>query len=573
MTSSLVEAESVLAIDIGTVHTRALLFDVVEERYRMIAAVQVPSTIYAPFFDISEGIYQSLARLEEITGRILMEEAHLILPTQDSGAGVDRFVLTFSAGQPLRVLTMGLLEDVSLASAKNLLESTYCQIIEQISLNDHRKPEAQIDAILRAQPDLVLVTGGVDQGATRSIAKIIDLLSLALHLMPGESRPEVVYAGNSAIAKQVADRLEPYVKARVVPNIRPTMERENLQPALETISDLVYLQRSHQLGGLQSYSAICSNTPQPGIQAFARIVQFLGKITTSQHGVLGIDLGSATTAMVSAGQGGGVTIKALPFGSGYGLAKALEKTPLEAITRWLPMHIPDEVVRDYLWHRTLYPSALPTNLETQAIEQAMARQILALAVTHFHPDQSLSGYEPIVASGFALTQAASPAQSMLMLLDGLQPIGITTFLLDPFGLLTALGAIAPINPMLVVQVLESNALLNLGTVIAPFSQARYGTPILKARVEIEGGDSTTVEVRQGSLLTLPVPNGQRARLYLQPLRPFQLDPSGKVRTRSFKITGGLLGAVIDARGRPINLATDAARRRDMLKRWMAALGG
>jgi hypothetical protein len=572
MTSSLVEAESVLAIDIGTVHTRALLFDVVEERYRMIAAVQVPSTIYAPFFDISEGVYQAVARLEEITGRVLMEEAHLILPAQDSGAGVDRFVLTFSAGQPLRAITMGLLEDVSLASARNLLESTYCQIVEQISLNDHRKPEVQIDAILRARPDLVLVAGGVDQGATRSIAKIIDLLSFALQLMPSESRPEVVYAGNSAIAKQVADRLEPHVKARVVPNIRPAMEQENLQPALETISDLVYLQRSHQLGGLQSYSAICSNTPQPGIQAFARMVQFLGKITTSQHGVLGIDLGSATTAMVSAGQSG-MTIKALPFGSGYGLVKALEKTPLEAITRWLPMHIPDEFVRDYLWHRTLYPSTLPTNLETQAIEQAMARQILALAVTHLHSDQSISGYEPIIASGFALTQATSPAQSMLMLLDGLQPVGVTTFLIDPFGLLTALGAIAPINPMLVVQVLESNALLNLGTVIAPISQARYGTPILKARIEIEGGESTTVEVRQGNLLTLPIPNGQRARLHLQPLRPFQLDPSGRDHTRSFKITGGLLGAIIDARGRPIVLPNDAARRRDLLKRWTAALGG
>jgi hypothetical protein len=571
MSSSIVEAESILAVDIGSVFTRALLFDVVEERYRMIATAQVRSTIGAPFFDISESIFQALTRLEEITGRHLMEEAHLILPTQDDGSGVDRFVLTFSAGQPLRVVAMGLLEDVSLASARKVLESTYCHIVEQISLNDRRKPEAQIDAILRARPDLVLIAGGTDQGATRSMAKLIDLLVLTLQLLPPESRPDVLYAGNTAITKQVTDRLEPFVRPHVVPNVRPNIDQENLLPAQEKLSEIVYLRRSHQLGGLQSYSTISSVTPQPSLRAFGRMIQFLNKLSGTSQGVLGIDLGSATTGVAAARQEI-FSMLALPFGSGYGLAAALERTPLESITRWLPMHVPDEMVRDYLWHRTLYPAAVPQGLEFQAIEQAMLRQTLALVANRISSEEGIYGFEPILVSGYALTQALSPAQALLTLLDGLQPIGVTTFILDPYGLLTALGAIAPLNPTLVVQTLESNALLNLGTVIAPISAARYGTPILKVRYELENGETSTVDVRQGMLVPLPIPNGQRARLHLHPLRPLHLTPTGKDTTRSFRITGGLLGAVIDARGRPLELPSDSARRRDLLKRWMAALG-
>ncbi|MDT8899319.1 glutamate mutase L [Thermanaerothrix sp. 4228-RoL] len=571
MSSSIVEAESILAVDIGSVFTRALLFDVVEERYRMIATAQVRSTIGTPYFDISESIFLVLTRLEEITGRHLMEEAHLILPAQDDGSGVDRFVLTFSAGQPLRVVAMGLLEDVSLASARKALESTYCQIVEQIGLNDRRKPEAQIDAILRARPDLVLIAGGTDQGATRSMAKLVDLLVLALQLLPPENRPDILYAGNTAITKQVADRLEPFVRPHVVPNVRPNIDQENLLPAQEKLSEIVYLRRSHQLGGLQSYSTISSITPQPSLRAFGRMVQFLSKLSGASQGVLGIDLGSATTGVAFARQDNFSTI-ALPYGSGYGLAAALEQTPLESITRWLPMHAPDETVRDYLWHRTLYPASVPHDLEYQAIEQAMLRQILALVARRISSEEGIYGFEPILVSGYALTQALSPAQALLTLLDGLQPIGVTTFILDPYGLVTALGAIAPLNPTLVVQTLESNALLNLGTVIAPISAARYGTPVLNVRYELENGETSTIEVRQGTVIPLPIPNGQRARLHLHPLRPLRLTPDGKDTTRSFRITGGLLGAVIDARGRPLELPTDSARRRDLLKRWMAALG-
>jgi hypothetical protein len=138
--------------------------------------------------------------------------------------------------------------------------------------------------------------------------------------------------------------------------------------------------------------------------------------------------------------------------------------------------------------------------------------------------------------------------------------------------LDPLGAVAKVNSILPVHVLESGAFLNLGTVISPVSQAKYGQPILRIRMEYEDGNESNFEIKQGSLVSLPLQNGQVARLQLTPLRGTEVDPFGKRRLEKFKIVGGICGAIIDARGRPLMLPVDAGRRRDTLQKWSASLG-
>ena len=52
MPTSLINADSLLAIDVGAVSTRAMLFDVVDGRYRFLPGGTAPSTAEAPFFGI-----------------------------------------------------------------------------------------------------------------------------------------------------------------------------------------------------------------------------------------------------------------------------------------------------------------------------------------------------------------------------------------------------------------------------------------------------------------------------------------------------------------------------------------
>src|SRR5512143_1027332 len=149
MPTSIVTADSMLAIDVGAVNTRALLFDVVEGKYRFLAQGSAPSTAAAPFRHISEGVHLAILQLQNVTGRKLLgEDQRVIVPGLSDGSGVDACVATISAGNPLKVVAVGLLEDISTQSAQNLVSGTYAQLVDVLSLNDRRKQAARIDSIL-----------------------------------------------------------------------------------------------------------------------------------------------------------------------------------------------------------------------------------------------------------------------------------------------------------------------------------------------------------------------------------------------------------------------------------------
>lgn len=573
MNSPIAEAQSILTLDIGTIHTRALLFDVVDDQYRFLGSSMAPSTYGAPFYDISEGVYQALHRLEESTGRVLLSESILIQPSQADGSGVDELVITYTAGPSLKMAVLGLLEEVSLESARRLASSAQTILVEAIGLNDSRKMDQQIDALLQAQPDLILIAGGTEQGATRSVEKITELVAAVMQLTPIDRMPDVIFAGNQAMQKHVTEALSKFNEVQVAPNIRPSVDQEVLAPAqdlmVKTITDI----RNRQLGGLQSYGSIASVMPVPSSYATGRLVRFLSQVNTPGKDVLTIDLGASNTTVAS-GRDGQLDLSVYAVGMGAGLSLALQLSSLNAITRWLPMAVPDDVVRDYLRQKTLFPGAIPATVETLAIEQAMARQILYLAMrTHRARYQtSLTSFDPVLAAGATLTDAP-PGEALLMLLDSLQPTETSTFMLDPYGLVAALGSAAAINTIMPVQVIESNAFVNLGTVISPISRARTGTPILRVHVELTSGEENSYEIQKGTIQRLPVPLGQTATVKLEPLLNLDLDESRKDRKNSYKITGGILGLVIDARGRPIVLPGDASRRQETLEKWSESLGG
>src|ERR1051325_9368979 len=150
MPASLVQNESILAIDVGAAVTRAVLFDVVEGQYRFVAAGQAPTTAEAPFKDVGIGVREAISSLQNVTGATFLNADHnLITPAQADGSGVDGVVATISVGPSARTVIVGLLSDVSLQSARRLAESTYSRVVDSIDITDQRKPEQQLDAIVR----------------------------------------------------------------------------------------------------------------------------------------------------------------------------------------------------------------------------------------------------------------------------------------------------------------------------------------------------------------------------------------------------------------------------------------
>jgi len=582
--ASVIEGDSVLALDVGSTTTRAVLFDVVDGRYRFIAIGQSPSTAHAPFNDISAGLGEAIERLEEVTGKkFIDEEQGIISSVQEDGSGVDAITASFSAGTTLRIVIAGLLSEVSLESAKNLAESTYAHVVESIHLNDPRNEETQIDAILKANPDLIIIAGGTDNGAALSLKKNIEVIGLATYLMPKDKRPAILFAGNQQMAEEVRKTLEPLSSSlHTTSNIRPSISTEDLRPARTTLARAFIEIRKRQISGVEELDMWTGRRMLPSVFAESRIIHLLSKLYGADKTLLSVNLG-ATATTFSVGIGNYLQTKVYPhLGMGTSISELLNYTNTENIARWLTIEIPSQKISNYIYTKALYPNSIPATKEELQIEQALGREALRIALKSMIktlPDNVpalkkslLPLFEIVLAGGSVLSNAPTFGQSLLILLDALQPAGVTTIILDKNNLLPALGTTADINSLLPVQTLETGAFVNLATVIAPVSSARYGTNILKASLHRADGSISTEEVKQGGFKVIPLRIGETADLNVQPLRRANIG-LGAGKKLSTKVGGSALGIVLDGRGRPLDLTSDEVRRRELIKKWLWTLGG
>ena len=585
MPASLVQNESILAIDVGAAVTRAVLFDVVEGQYRFVASGQAPSTAEAPFKDIGLGVREAITNLQNILGSTLLgpQDNNLIAPSQPDGSGVDAVVATVSAGPVVKTVVVGLLSDVSLESARRLAESTYSRIVEKLDLSDQRRPDQQMDSIVRLRPDLVVLAGGTNGGASRSIQKMLEAVGLACYLMPIEKRPMVLYAGNHKLADDVQELLGGHAgKLQISYNVRPSLETEDLAPASYELASLVMKLRERQIKGIDELSLWAAGNVLPTAFARGRMIRFLSKLYQSTRGLLCVNIGASATS-ISAGFAGELTLGVYPqFGMGENLAGILQYSTIDDIMRWLQLDISSNSLREYLFQKSLYPASIPATKEEQAIAQAIARHALYLAVRTEKKDFPASAQaartdlmpalDLILAGGGVLSEGTSLGQSLLLLLDAIQPVGITPILLDQNNLLPLLGVASSRNHYLPVQVIESGAFIGLGTVVSVIASANYGDQILRAKLTYNDGTEARAEVKFGGLELLPLPAGQDARLTLQPLHRADAGLSpGKGGV--VPVTGGALGVVIDARGRPLQFPSDPVRRRELIKKWHYTVGG
>ncbi len=584
MPASLVSGDSLLAVDVGGANTRAVLFDVVEGQYRFVAAGMAPSTAEAPFKDIGEGVRNAIGSLQTVTGRKLLgADRRLVTPTQADGSGVDEFVATLSAGRALKTVIVGLLTEVSLESARRLAETTYARVVDSVGIDDRRPPDQLIDLMLRLQPELVVITGGSDGGASRSIHKTVEPVGLASYLLAPDKRPAVLFAGNQKQDTEVKELLGGVTSAlQFSPNVRPSLDTEDLDPAARQLADVFVGVRQRQLKGLDVLQEWSGGHILPTAYAEGRMIRFLGQVYgKTREGLLGVEIG-ASAAVVAAGFADKATLGVYPqFGLGENLPVLLQYTSLEEILRWTPLDVSTGVLRDHIFQKSLYPSTIAVTKEDQSLAQAVTRQALRLAMQSAQRDFPRSAaaarpgllpfFNPILVGGGALTNASTPGQCLLLLLDGIQPVGITTFILDRNNLLPMLGAAASRNSILPVQILESGAFQSLGTVVSLFGAGSYGGLLARARLRYGDGRETAVEIKSGGLEILPLPAGEAATLSIQPRHGINAG-FGAGRGAAVTVSGGEVGLVFDGRGRPLVLPEDGGRRRELLKKWLWTVG-
>jgi len=576
--------ESILVADCGTVSTKLMLIDRVADSYRFAAQTEARTTGGAPWNDLSVGVVQAVQELESITGRRLYAAGRIITPRQDLD-GVDAFVITLNAVLPLRVVLAGLVEEMSLESGRRAVAGTYATIEATLSRQGNlRSPQETWARTIRdTAPDVVLLVGGVDGGARRPVIELAEAIALAASMLEKDHRPSVLYAGNAALRSQIAKLLGDITRVVIVDNVHPSAETEHLGPAQNALEQFYTEDRLRVAPGVENLSAWSRLPFVPVANAFSRVVDFLWhREGNMDRGVLGVDVGAATTTM-AANFSGRSYINVYNHGTASGIIDWVQAHSLDDLLRWIPDRLDVDSLLAMLHNTELLPSTVPQSPLEASVALAVAREMLRSTLdvarstwdttgATFGGQEVMPRLDPIVISGGGIVHVPRPGHALLATLDGVQPVGISTLLLDVNRAAPAIGAIAGIKPLIAASALEAGALVSLGTVISPVGQAKPGDTVLRLRIGYDGGTTLDVEAHYGELEIWPLPVGQRATLEIRPHRRFDIG-MGQGQGGKVEVLGGLVGLVVDARGRPLELPRDGDQRRRVLKRWTLDVGG
>jgi len=566
--------KSYLSIDIGSQHTRAWLFGCPEDQYRIAASSEVDTTLIGDD-DVQRGVWNAIDRIQAASTHLLLDhQRKLIVKNSDPQVGVEAVGLTTSAGRPIRTALIGLTEPASLASIRRLAGMFYCQEVLSICLTDGMDIGRQLQSLMQADPDLVIMAGGVEEGANLPLISASTAIRLFYKHIPGINKPQIIFSGNSVIADQLKLDLEAGDDLYVTDNIRPGPELENISAVFPAMLQAFHKIRCNQVKGLQELIRKTGARLLPSAYAINRVTNYLNQVSKNGKGVMAINIG-ADCSSLSAVKDGRLT-------SSVVFSRMDEQLVCET-SAWSSVQVEHEITSSYLQSKTIHTGMLPATLEDLAIEQAWARvkiqNCLRITKQRFPGfDYELqsglkSAYEPIIISGSVFDKAPTLGQAFLMAVDGIQPSGISTILLDRQQVLPALGSIAEFEPMIAVQVLDAGVLQNLGTVVSVQSTAREGALAVKVEVAQDEGGRELVDLRQGELKRFELPLGSKVRLYLSP--EYHADVGmGKPGLGGWvSLVSGELGVVVDLRGRPVQLPAKSDKCSSVIKSWLWELGG
>jgi hypothetical protein len=566
---------SILAVDIGSVHTRAVLIEKIDGQFRLLARAQALTTAEPPYLDVGIGLNRALTEIGALVGRILVDHTGVIQGTGD-GVGVDLFVATASGGRPKKVVLVGLTADMSLLSGRRVMNSTYITLVDSLSWADARSVEAQVNAILSHSPDLILMVGGIDDGAREPMLKLLNTVRLCVSLAGGEVKPSVLYAGNEALRNLVFQSLSPVTQVFFAPNVRPDLRHENLAPAELELSFVYGAYMSSSVGGFQDIQNASVLGVLATAQGFKNVAAYLGELPENNDGVLCVDVGSSNTMVAASLHKRPYIELRTDLGLGHNAVNAVQSVGPEKIRRWLSFEANDYEIMDYAWNKSLRPSTVPQTGNDLEIEYALTRELISLVTEQSRERWERKGnvgripqVRQIVGSGAALASATNPGIGALLLLDSLQPTGATRLYLDPYGVMAALGGIAYTEPLVTVQVLDSGGLLDLGTAICPVGKPQPGA-ITRVNVELANGRRFEREIPSGAVRSLPVPLGHKARVTMKLSRGLKLNGRSSV---TLTVEGGAAGVIFDTRGRPFSLPKTAAERAPQFAAWYAGVRG
>jgi len=583
----------ILATDCGSTTTKAILIEKIDGRYRQTHRGEAPTTVEAPFEDVTLGVLNAVAEVGELAERRLIDDQGRILSPARGDAGCDVYISTSSAGGGLQMMVGGVVRAMTAESAERAALGAGAIVMDVLSINDKRKPHEQIQRIRELRPDMILISGGVDGGTTTHVVELAELIA------PAKPRPRlggnyqlpVIYAGNADARDAIRKRFESDVDLRITENLRPTLERENLGPARDMIHD-VFL--DHVMAHAPGYHKLMEWTHAPIMPTPGAVGDILQRIARAENiNAVCVDIGGATTDVFSVFNGVFNRTVSANLGMSYSISNVCSETGFPNILRWMHLDIDERGLRNRVKNKMIRPTTIPQTLEELVFEQAVAREALRLAYAQHKAfattlrgvqqertigdtfDQRTGGetiiddmaLDLLVGSGGVLSHAPRMQQTAVIMIDSFEPRGFTTLAKDSIFMMPHLGVLAQVHPTAAMEVFERDCLIYLGTCVAPVGRGKPGKSCLRFTLHVDGR-SIAGEVPFGDINCIPLGPGQSARLEVEPSHGFDVG-AGPGKRMSRDVRGGTVGLILDARGRPLTLPEDHEECRRAARRWAA----
>ncbi len=590
------EMQFIIATDVGSTTTKARFFHKKDGEWRFLVAGEAPTTVEAPYEDVTLGVQNAVREVEELTGHKLLapDGSGIVLP-YDGEKGVDLYVTTSSAGGGLQMMVSGLIKSMTAESANRAALGAGAIVMDVIARDDGRQPYQKISRIRSLRPDMILMAGGTDGGASSHVMEIAELIKAA------EPKPRlgvayelpIVYAGNKALRPQIEALLKDEFALDMVDNIRPVLEQENTEPARRAVHELFM---EHVMSHAPGYTKLMKWTdvdimPTPAGEGMA--MQLIAN--TYKLNVLGVGLGGATTNVYSVMEGRFVRSVSANLGMSYSVTNVMKEAGIDNIMRWIPFNLDEEEVASRLMNKMIRPTTIPQTLEDLIVEHSVAREALRLGLKHHRTiatrlkgvqlertisdmfDQAVEetyvkmmNIDICAGTGGLLSHAPRRIQSMYILTDAWQPEGVTRMFQDSVFMMPHLGVLSTVYRDAAWNIFDKDCLVRLGTNIAATGNGKPGEHVMTVELDMPNGEELKEELSLGDVKLIKLAEREEAKATIIPAKEYDVG-AGPGKELEATVSGGVAGVMLDARGRPLYLPEEEDQRKEMLLKWFKAM--
>jgi uncharacterized protein (TIGR01319 family) len=604
------EITRIMATDCGSTTTKAILIEKKDGEYRLIRRGEAPTTVEAPAEDVTKGVLNAVGEIEDLEGRkFLKESGDGVQVSPDGTDGVDIYISTSSAGGGLQMTVAGVVKSMTGESAQRAALGAGAIVMDIVASNDGRLPHEKVADIRRLRPDMILLSGGIDGGTIDHVVELAEIVKAAdpkPRFGVGYKLP-VIYAGNKDASEEVSKELGEQVELKIVDNLRPVLERENLTPARDTIHELFM---EHVMAQAPGYPRLMDWAghyvdgkweqvpimPTPG--AVGKLIEIVARNEGIE--VMGVDIGGATTDVFSVFNSDGETVfnrtVSANLGMSYSVSNVLASAGFDNVMRWVPVHMNEADLRNRIRNKMIRPTTIPQMLKELIVEQAIAREALRLALVQHKElatglkgvaqertigdafDQTQTGatlvnmmtLDLLIGSGGVLSHAPRRSQAALMVIDAFLPEGVTMIAVDSIFMMPQLGVLSEVLPEAATEVFDKDCLIRLGTCVAPAGVNKKAVVLAQVHITKPDGSSLDISIEKGKVRTEPLGVGEKVTAIIKPAKNLDVGNGPGVEWQG-ELEGGVVGLVFDGRGRPFNLPEDDSTRIEKLQEWSKAL--